>query len=48
MGKSKFNFCYTNQKGVTWCQHVNGNWAPPFYFNSEIEKPSSENDKGIL
>lgn len=28
---SQFVHCHPDyEKGVVWCQHLNGSWAPPF------------------
>jgi hypothetical protein len=37
---SQFAFCRPDYKnGLVWCQHLNGNWAPPFPMSDKEKSP---------
>lgn len=44
---SKFNLCVPDyDNGLIWCQHLNGNWAPPFRMmdrkKEKVKDPSKD------
>jgi hypothetical protein len=43
MDSSKFAICYYAD-GMIWCQHHNGNWAPPFPAYGQKSKTSSSEE----
>lgn len=45
---SQFLICVPDYKnGLIWCQHLNGNWAPPFPMSDrkKVKNPPSEEDE---
>ncbi len=43
---SKFAICYPAD-GMMWCQHHNGNWAPPFPISQDNKKAKTSRKKEV-